>query len=715
MRVTSSMYYKNLYGNNNTKLTNKLFDVNKQIASGLQIQYAKDDVRTFTETMRLDNEITTLEQITKSTESGYKVSNQTDETLNEFTDSLNRMRVLLIQASNGTNDEASLGAIAKELRGIESNLKSTANTSINGQYLFSGSSVNVKPISEDGTYNGNDIDMKSFVGSHNQQKYNVTGAELFLGEESLVKREITTNKENNNLLLKYDNLKSTSSDNEPLSRSSTIRNLMGDTDSNVDSVNEKHFFYIRGTKSDGVSIKEKISFKDDDSVGYLLDQIGTLYGNTPTANLVDVTLNSSGNIVISDRQNGSSKLDFHMVGAVDYTGGNDADVTNIDDLDDGESDFDKIIANTSTATKPKLFIKEFITSDYIHSSEAGVASNIDGILYDRTQFNREKGSTLLSNTSQVLKQFNMSGDPYIKLDENSFAQPSTKLSDVFSGVEVIPATNPKTYTLDGTTLKLVGKDIAGNNYSVTVDLKSSGSTFSPDGGATNYDIFNMETPRVAVDADKMTYQQLMDVVNMTVTNELPSANTTDEYDNAIIKSNYKGQTSLSYDGKLQFGDLTAGNTKASLSLYDANTNDFSKNASVATFNSNNTLTVRDPKTDFFKEIDEIIKSVEEYKLYPKTDNGDKRTIGMENSLGRLDDLADHIFKTQSTAGAQSNTLSDALDRTEILRVSTIGLRSDIIDTDLAEASLQLTQLNLNYEAMLSTVGKVSKLSLVNYL
>jgi len=34
---------------------------------------------------------------------------------------------------------------------------------------------------------------------------------------------------------------------------------------------------------------------------------------------------------------------------------------------------------------------------------------------------------------------------------------------------------------------------------------------------------------------------------------------------------------------------------------------------------------------------------------------------------------------------------------------------------LAEASLKLTQLSLNYEAMLSTVGKVSKLSLVNYL
>ena len=63
MRVTSSMYYESLYGANGSKLNKELFDVNKQIASGLQIQYASDDVATFTETMRLDNELTTLSQV----------------------------------------------------------------------------------------------------------------------------------------------------------------------------------------------------------------------------------------------------------------------------------------------------------------------------------------------------------------------------------------------------------------------------------------------------------------------------------------------------------------------------------------------------------------------------------------------------------------------------------------------------------------------------
>ncbi|DAB29086.1 MAG TPA: flagellar biosynthesis protein FlgL, partial [Sulfurimonas sp. UBA12504] len=84
MRVTSSMYYDNLFGQSNNKLSKSLFDVNKQIASGVKIQYAGENVSAFVGTMQLDNEMTTLGQIKKSTESAYKVSNQTDAVLNEF-------------------------------------------------------------------------------------------------------------------------------------------------------------------------------------------------------------------------------------------------------------------------------------------------------------------------------------------------------------------------------------------------------------------------------------------------------------------------------------------------------------------------------------------------------------------------------------------------------------------------------------------------------
>jgi len=706
MRVTQSMYYDNLYGTNNSKLNKELFDVNKQIASGLKIQYASDDVRTFTETMRLDNELTTIGQIKKSTESGYKVSNQTDVTMNEFTDSMNRMRTLLVQAANGTNDATSLDAIVAELKGIDKNLKSLANTSINGQYLFSGSAINTKPITDDGIYHGNNVAVSAFLGSNNQQQYNITGGQFFLGEELGVKREVTSNVVNSNLI-----------NGGGLSPQSTISELMGDKD--ISKVNQSHF-YLRGTRSDGSSFKNIIDLDETATIDDLLKGIENSYAS----NTVNVSLSSSGQISVADKQTGSSKLDFHIVGAVDYnsdyTSGSAvptdrAVVTDIDDLDSGKTDY-------STATSSDFFVQDFSRSNL--TSATGAATNIQGLVYDRVAFERT-GSTLTSNAPQILKDTHYISSGGQVLDtistskENAFATDSTLLSEVAdTKTEITPVTDPKTYTLAGTSLSLTGRDVTGAVFTAEIKLQST-SVFSIDTNSdgtvdTDYDIFNVDGSKV--EPDKMTYRQLMDVMNMITTNQLPATtNSASDYHEATENANFIGDTSLSYDGKIGFKDFTNSTTKASISLSDTNSDDFSKNASIMTFNTNNALTIRDPKTDFFKTIDDMIKAVENYKINPDADAIDVRNVGISNAIAMMDDLQDHTFRMQSIAGAQSNTLSNSLERTGILEISTMTLRSSVIDTDLAESSLRLTQLSLNYQAMLSTVGKVSQLSLVNYL
>ncbi|MDQ1245116.1 MAG: flagellar hook-associated protein 3 FlgL [Campylobacterota bacterium] len=699
MRITSNMYYKNIYGDSNALLSKNLFDVNKQIASGLNIQYAQDDVRTFTETMRLDNEIATLGQIKKSVQSAFKVSDQTDAVLNEFETSMNRVRTLLVNAANGTNSETSLGAIAQELRGLEEHFKGLANTSINGQYLFSGSAVDVKPIADDGAYMGNDGLLKAFTGSKTSQQYNISGNEFFLGEKKLVQREVTTNVVQTNLLANYPALQ-TATDNtgNSLSGNSTIREMMGDTDNIIDSVNFKHFFYINGTKSDGTSFKEKISMSDDEKISDLLKEIGNFYGNTPEVDVVNVSMNQNGQIVIEDKIKGSSKIDFHIVGATDLSGGVAADVINIDALGVGETNFDSIMLGTSTAVNPNLYVKEFIKSSLVAADSVAATNLIEGTIYDRTEFSRD-GARLSSASPQIIR------------GTNAFATPSTKLSEVADLSQGVVG------TLDGTSFILEGTDINGAPYSTQIDLAAGGSTFTI--GVNTYDIFDIGTPRAAVAADDMTYKQLMDVMNMVVTGNLPAAapGSSAQYDAAIETADLMGRTFLSHDGKIQFEEIGTGNTQAVIALYDANSGDFTvgSDASVMTFNTNNAVTVRDPKTDFFKTLDEIISSVENYKLYPDSSSGDIRNVGIENAIAMMDDLQDHVFRAHSQVGAQTNVLNASLQRTELLEISSMSLRSSVIDTDLAEASLTLAKLNTNYQAMLSTVGKVSQLSLVNYL
>ena len=718
MRVTSSMYYDNLFGPSNSKLNKKLFDVNKQIASGLKIQYASDDVSTFVETMRLDNELTVLGQVKKSTQSASKVANQSDTVMNEFTDTLNRMRVLFINAANASSSEASQDAISGELKGLEEHLKNLANTSINGQYLFSGSAVDTRPIADDGTYQGNDKTLKAFLGSNVQQQYNIPGSELFLGEENKINREITSNVRNNSLTAEFPDFTNATVqgvENSVITTSSTIRDLMGDTD-NTTGTNINHF-YLRGVKHDGTAFATDIKMNQGDTVAELLKNIGDIYGNTLNTNVVNVNLNQFGQIVIEDKIKGSSKLDFNLTAAVDYDQtdvGDSADISDaiygvnagkIDNLKDGETNFKSIINGTSNAGNSNLFVKSFTQSPYtattIYTPLAGktLADDIYAIAYDRTQFTKE-GSRLTSDVSQVLKL------------TNAFASPSTKLS------EVADLSQGTAGTLDGTMLKLVGENINGVAYDVQIDLQNTaggGSTFSLDGGITKYSIFDMSSTRVAVNADDMTYQQLMDVVNMVVTGQTPIANTTAEYDSKITSSKGAGNTILSYDGKITFEQLNTTDTKASISIFDDNSGDFTAPSSILSFNSNNALTIRDPKTDFFKSIHQMIQSVEEYKEYPDASTGNKRGVGIENAIQMMDDLFEHVSRSHAIVGAQSNALTRSSERAELLEISTMTLRSSIIDTDIAEASLTLTQLTLNYQAMLSTVGRVSQLSLVNYL
>ncbi len=695
MRITSSMYYKSLYSQNNSNLQSELFDVNKQIASGLKIQYAKDDVRTFVDTMRLDNEISALGQVKKSTESGYKIANQTDIALNEFDVTMNRMRTLLIQAANETNGSVSYNAIAQELRTLEDHLINLSNTSIKGQYLFSGSATDIKPISDDGKYMGNSASLNSFTGSGTTQQYNLSGDTLFLGENSSVKRQITSNVVNKNLVDTFP-IGFESSNPKEISPQSTIRDLMGDTDAS-DTV-AKHHFYIRGTKSDGVSFNTELLMKDGDSVEELMTQIGNAYGNTNALKVVDVTMNSYGQFVIQDKIQGSSKIEFHMVGAVDYNLGDGDDRADISDgiygtaglisnLDGGETDFNKFVFGTNTTD---LHVKEFVKSDF--TSATASITNIDALLYDRTNFSKE-GSILSSSVPQIINE------------TNEYASASTKLSEVSSS------------SLNGSTFKLEGISISGNPYDVDIDFAASGSTFTDNISGNTYNIYNMATPRVAVDGDEMSYQQLMDVMNMATTQNFPASSlgTASEYDAAIESANILGEYSISYDAKIEFQDITNTSSLAEISLYDSNSGNFSAASSLMTFNSNNAIVIRDAKTDFFSTIDKMINSVEDYTMYPDANNKNTRNIGIENSLEMMDDLQNHVARSHSQIGSQSTALNRSVERVQALEISAMTLRSSVIDTDLAESSLRLTQLSLNYEAMLSTVGKVSKLSLVNYL
>lgn len=796
MRVTSTSYYNNIYGENN-KLNQQLFDVNKQISSGQKIQYAYEGPGTFIDTLRLDDEITTLQQTKSSSQNAYKFSTQTDTTVGEIVKTLESMKIKMLNAANDSNSDSSLQAIAKELRGLQNHLKTLANTSINGQYLFSGTATGVKPIDALGNYQGNDKNISSFLGSGIQQKYNISGDELFFGDESKVSRTITTNISQKSLTDLFPDimqgpsiLRSLAKDTY-LSGSNTIRDLMGDTDADTtNDAGKTSYFYLQGTRTDGTSIKSKIAMNMTDSVESLLHKIALAYDPNqlnPSTNYVDVTLNAQGQIEISDKIKGSSKLDFHMVGAIDFNTANIGDSANISDpiygasvdsinnLQSGTTDFE-----TAAITTPGLYIKEFIKSgnNYVtgsvppggalpaggllingqdigpvavlpgdtddalldainaqskltgviatHTATGGIilntnnstdivvsgtdnglitglvnnTYNLGSLQYDTTLF-KTNGPKLLSNVPQIVK------------NDNSYATESTLLTSVASGA-----------TLNGNVIKLQGNDVNGKAFDIEINLLNSGSNVTIKNAQGIVPVtFNLEdTTGAATPADNVTYKQIMDVLNMAVTNKLPVPLSSINYTQAINDANALGSVSFDNTGHIVFEDKISPTTKAAIAMYDISSPTYSGIANTVTsgvsmsFNANNSLTVADAKNNFFTQIEQMISSVEQGKKRPDgTAPLDPRNIGVQNSIRMLDDLSDHVSRIQTQVGSYSQVLDMSVNRTDLLIVTTKTLRSDVIDTDIAEATLKMQQLSLNYQALLSNISKVSKLSLVNYL
>lgn len=352
--------------------------------------------------------------------------------------------------------------------------------------------------------------------------------------------------------------------------------------------------------------------------------------------------------------------------------------------------------------------------------------------YDRVGFSRN-GGTLSSDVSQIVRA------------TNEYATMDTKLSEV-SGVG-----------LDGHTYNFEVKDVNGVPINGRIEFRDAGSVLVIESPAqmNGTNIAGIEIPilqangnppQVAGDAtpaDEVTYQQLADVMGivMNLSNSNPgdlanvfnaAANFNDpaekaSYETMLEQAKNNVWIGLDVNGQLQLKDLNRIPTRMEFTLYDNESSNFELDPLTGrvnttehpalTFQANSAIIGEDPHINFFQQVDMIIKAVEEGVYRPGSDNynDSMRNPGIQNAIEIFDHLADHVNKVHTKNGAQGNAFEYSIERTETLIVQVKTLRSDTIDTDFAETYLNFATLSLNYQAMLSSISKISQLSLVNYI
>jgi len=324
MRVGSFGVYDQFVQNQNSALQD-LLRVNNQLSSGKKIQYGFEDSNVYVDTLRLDSEESTLKQISDTTQKATTFSNNTDVAMNQLKGAMEEFKIKLLQAANGVHSETSMKAIAGDLEALKLHMLDTANTSINGNYLFSGSNLKQKPFDEEGNYYGNDQKIKAMAGDKLQIAYNIDGEGMFFGNDVDYSKSITTNVKKFNMVQLHHRALS-AEDPEgidveaTIDRTDTIKELVGQPDDSMPTT-----FYIRGKQANGVPFKEKFDMTNNAKISDLLDKIGRAFGNTKLFKAVDVQMSEHGQIEITDIKKGRMLTDFHMVAA-------DRNVNDLDEL-----------------------------------------------------------------------------------------------------------------------------------------------------------------------------------------------------------------------------------------------------------------------------------------------------------------------------------------------------------------------------------------------
>ncbi|MEW5948926.1 MAG: flagellar hook-associated protein FlgL [Thermodesulfobacteriota bacterium] len=129
---------------------------------------------------------------------------------------------------------------------------------------------------------------------------------------------------------------------------------------------------------------------------------------------------------------------------------------------------------------------------------------------------------------------------------------------------------------------------------------------------------------------------------------------------------------------------------------------------------NNSATINKNGKDAFMDDDET-SNLFTYLIDLKEALEGNDVSGIQDSLGSLSDAADYINEKVADFGAKYNKLDMKKYIYAELELSNTERLSDIEDTDLAEAILNLQTKEVAYQAALTAASKVMQLSLVDFL
>jgi flagellar hook-associated protein 3 FlgL len=159
---------------------NRLDTTQQQLSSGKKINQPSDDPYGTSQAIGLNGQLSALNDYTNNITDGNAWTQQATTSLGDIDSMVQRVRELVVQASNGTYTQSDLNASAAEVNQLIDAIKQEANASYNGQYIFSGTSTATAPYQTGSTdtYQGGTGTVDRLIGPNTKISVNTNISSL---------------------------------------------------------------------------------------------------------------------------------------------------------------------------------------------------------------------------------------------------------------------------------------------------------------------------------------------------------------------------------------------------------------------------------------------------------------------------------------------------------------------------------------------------------
>jgi flagellar hook-associated protein 3 FlgL len=153
----------------NLDMLNKRSEKNTYgLSSGDALQYGSDNSKQYNEILSIKNNVKSYTSILDKIQLSGVYNDTSDSAASNMKDAVRSAQSLVMEALNGTTNSDVKNIISEDIKSIKETLFNLANSSVNGQYVFSGKNTDSPAFEKDAA-----TEKVTYVGSNDNKTINV--------------------------------------------------------------------------------------------------------------------------------------------------------------------------------------------------------------------------------------------------------------------------------------------------------------------------------------------------------------------------------------------------------------------------------------------------------------------------------------------------------------------------------------------------------------